>query len=109
MRAAVLIVTLALMAAAPVALADSNAPAVAETPAQAEAAPSEAPATEPAETPAAPEEQIAEEQAPAAQVCRSPERSESRLRSRRERICRTQAEWDAIDRAQQRARSGGSN
>lgn len=107
MRAATLIVTLALLAAAPVALAEPDAPAGAETPAQAEEVPSEPAATEAVE--AAAEEQAAPEQPPAAQVCRSPERSESRLRSRRERVCRTQAEWDAIDRAQQRARSGGGN
>lgn len=108
MRAATLIVTLALLAAAPAALAEPDAPAAAETPAQAEVVPSEPAATEAVEAPAAAEQQAAE-QPPAAQVCRSPERSESRLRSRRERICRTQAEWDAIDRAQQRGRSGGSN
>ena len=39
------------------------------------------------------------------QVCRAGPRSESRLRSR-QRICRTQAEWDALDRA--RSRSGAN-
>lgn len=105
MRAAGLIVSMALMAAAPAALAQTDG---LEAPRPVEA--TEAAAAAPAEVTAPAEEAATEEEAtPAAvsePVCRTIERSESRLRSRRERVCRSQAEWDAQDRRQGGGRSG---
>jgi hypothetical protein len=106
MRTAGLIVALALGTMAPVALAQTDTPA---PPTQVEAVPSEATATAPAEDAAPAEEAAAEQTAARAQerVCHTIERSESRLRSRREQVCRTQAEWDA--QQQGGSRGGGGN
>lgn len=106
MRVAAFVIAAVLMAA-PVALAqtETTAPeAVTETttqetsttaPAAEETAPVTTESEAPAATPAPSEERI----------CRSGPRSESRLRSRQQ-VCRTQAEWDALDRA--RSRSGAN-
>ncbi len=105
MRVAAFVIATVLMAA-PVALAQTETTApetVAETTTQEttttlaaeEAAPSTSESEAPAATPAPSEER----------VCRSGPRSESRLRSRQQ-VCRTQAEWDALDRA--RSRSGAN-
>ena len=102
MRVATLVFAAFLMAT-PVALAQTEAPsaeAVTETMSGAQQAPAaeEAPVTPPTEQEATP--------APSQErVCRAGPRSESRLRSRQQ-VCRTQAEWDALDRA--RARSGAN-
>jgi hypothetical protein len=110
MRVATLIAVAVLMAA-PAALAQTEPAAAPET-AQTEApTPAQTPASEATITaPLAEEAPIeAPEAAAAAEpelVCRSAERSESRLRSRRERVCRTQAEWDALQAA--RTRGGGA-
>jgi hypothetical protein len=106
MRAATLIIAAAVLAFSPMALAQTETPAAETAPAV------EAVVAPPADEPAAPVEGAA----PAAdegastlvepqRVCHTIERSESRLRSRRERICRTQAEWDALQQ-QRNGRSG---
>jgi hypothetical protein len=97
MRVATPFLALAFFACGPVAWAQTEAPAAPQV-AGTEAT-SEVP---PADAAAGAEEAAAEAEAPAVaadeQVCRTIERSESRLRSRRERVCRTQAEWDALQR-----------
>jgi hypothetical protein len=105
MRAATLIIAAAVLAFAPMALAQTETPAAESTQAV------EAVVAPPVDEPVAPaaEEGALAEAAPAAEpqrVCRTIERSESRLRSRRERVCRTQAEWDALQ--QQNNRSTGA-
>ncbi len=102
MRVATLVFAAVLMAA-PMALAQTEAPpAEAATETTSEAPP--APAAE--ETPATPPAEQAATPAPSEEpVCGSGPRSESRLRSRQQ-VCRTQAEWDALDRA--RSRSGAN-
>jgi hypothetical protein len=96
MRVAALAFAAVLMAA-PVALAQTELPApeaVSEPVVEAAA-----PVAEEVPVPEATETETAEAAAPSEErVCRSGPRSESRLRTR-ERICRTQAEWDALDRA----------
>jgi hypothetical protein len=96
-----LILSVAVLACAPVALAQIETP----PPPAVESGGSLPPAEVVAD-----EQVIAEEQAEATAdpelVCRTIERSESRLRSRRERVCRTQAEWDAT---RQNRRGGQAN
>lgn len=112
MRAVHLIFVAAVLAFAPMALAQTDT----------QAAPADVTAEQPAEatasadvtTPAAPAEEgaPAEEATQAAEperVCHTIERSESRLRSRRERVCRTQAEWDAQQRGANRSTEQPNN
>lgn len=91
MRINALVLAAALMAAAPAFAQTDPAPpspvvTEGEPPAQApttEAAPAETtPATTASEAPR--------------RICRTVQRTESRLRTRRERICGTQEEWDRI-------------
>lgn len=92
MRISVLVLAAAMLTAAP-AFAQTD-PAATTTPAATEpAAPSAetAPTTEP--TPEATTQNSEPER-----VCRTVQRTESRLRTRRERICHTQAEWDQMSR-----------
>lgn len=103
MRVAALVFA-AVMMAAPMALAQTEIPApevVAEP-----TAPEPAPAAQETQIPVTTETTTDATPAPSEeQVCRAGPRSESRLRSR-QRVCHTQAEWDALDRA--RARSGAN-
>jgi hypothetical protein len=104
MRVAAMVFAAVLMAA-PAAFAQTETPApevTTETVAPETTTPTseEAPSPEPTETAAEATPAPSEER-----VCRSGPRSESRLRTR-ERICRTQAEWDAFDRA--RSRTGAN-
>jgi hypothetical protein len=92
MRLSVLVLAAAMLTAAPAfAQTDPAAPPPAPEVTTTEPATTEPAATEPTTEPAA--------EAPAAQparVCRTIQRTESRLRSRRERICHTQAQWDQM-------------
>jgi hypothetical protein len=88
MRIAALVLTAAVLAATPVwAQTDPTLPAPAP-PASTEAATTatEPTASEQAEQPAQEEEQI----------CRTVQRTESRLRNRRERICGTRSQWEMM-------------
>lgn len=92
MRLSALVFAAVMLTAAP-AFAQTD-PAATTTPAATEpSVPSAqtAPTTEP--TP----EATTEEREPE-RVCRTIQRTESRLRTRRERICHTQAEWDQMSR-----------
>ena len=87
MRLAALVLATAVLAAAPaLAQTDPTAPPppapVASTEAGAEGTP---PAADQAEQPAEEE-----------QICRTVQRTESRLRNRRERICGTRAQWEQM-------------
>lgn len=93
MRISVLVFAAAMLTAAPAfAQTDPTAttePAVTEPAATTtETAPTTEPTTEAAATESAAPERI----------CRTVQRTESRLRSRRERICHTEAEWDQMAR-----------
>ncbi len=104
MRVAALVFA-AMMMAAPMALAQTETPAP-EVVTEPTAPETTAPATEETQAPVTTETATEAGAAPSEeQVCRAGPRSESRLRSR-QRICRTQAEWDALDRA--RSRSGAN-
>lgn len=104
MRISVLVVAAAMLLAVP-AVAQVETPPLPET--------TSGGASEPEAPPVTTEETAsASEQAPSATepvveaelVCRNvTARTESRLRSRRERICKTQAEWDAQEAAQSRS------
>ena len=104
MRVAAFVIAAVLMAA-PVALAQTEVTppeAVAEAVTQESVtAPTDEEATAPAATEA--EAPVATPAPSEERVCRAGPRSESRLRSRQQ-VCRSRAEWDALDRA----RSGGN-
>lgn len=89
MRISALVLAAAMFAAVPAFAQTDPAPAT-ETPAAQEPADATAPTTEP--------EPVATANERPAQVCRTIQRTESRLRTRRERICHTQAEWDQMQR-----------
>jgi hypothetical protein len=114
MRALSFIIAAAALAAAPLALAQTEPPA---TDTAVQAAPVYTPIepadpiepTAPAEAPAAAaEEPAVEASAPEPElICRTlVMRTESRLRSARERVCRTQAAWDEFDAQNARNRNG---
>lgn len=87
MRFAALILAVVVLAAAPaMAQTDPTTP-----PPPAAAAEAGAGATDPAQ-PATEAEQPAEEE----QICRTVQRAESRLRTRRERICGTRSQWEQM-------------
>lgn len=87
MRFAALVLAAVVLAAAPaMAQTDPTPP-----PPAAGAAETGAAATDPAQ-PAAEAEQPAEEE----QICRTVQRSESRLRNRRQRICGTRTQWEMM-------------
>lgn len=88
MRISALVLAAAMFAAVP-AFAQTDPAPTTEAAAQ-EPADTTAPTTE-----AAP---VATENERPAQVCRTIQRTESRLRTRRERICHTEAEWDQLQR-----------
>lgn len=88
MRFAALVLAAAVLAAAPaLAQTDPTTP----PPPPASAADNNAGAAGPTQ-PAAEAEQPAEEE----QICRTVQRAESRLRNRRERICGTRSQWEAM-------------
>lgn len=89
MRISALVLAAAVFAAVPAFAQTDPAPAT-ETPAAQEPADATAPSTEP--------EPVATSREEPRQVCRTVQRAESRLRTRRERICHTEAEWDQIQR-----------
>lgn len=113
MRAAHPILAVAILAFAPTALAQTDTQVGPAAEAATEQSADGAAAANVA-IPAAPTEDAgaAEEATPAAEperVCRTIERSESRLQSRRERICRTRAEWDAQQRGGNRSNAQPNN
>lgn len=112
MRMAGSILAAAVLAVAPMAWAQTEAPpAAAEVSAPADTA-TPAEATTPAETTDAPPADAAAVAAPAEPelVCRTvTARTESRLRSARQRVCRTQAQWDAEERAARGGRNNAAN
>ena len=86
MRFAVLVLATAVFAAAPALAQTDPTPPAAATETTEQAAESTNAATETSEAPNPQEEQ----------VCRTVQRTESRLRSRRERVCATRAQWDMM-------------
>jgi hypothetical protein len=104
-----LIFAAAVLASASVAVAQTDAPPTVE-------ATTPAPETAPVEQTApvvnaAPTEETAVEAAPTEPelICRTVSvRTESRLRSARQRVCRTQSQWDALDEQAQRGRDGSA-
>ena len=103
MRISVLLVAASMLIAAPAFAQIETAPPPASAEGGASAPEAPAPTQEPtAEQAPAFTEAVAEPEL----VCRTlTERTESRLRSRRERVCKTQAEWDAQEAASNRSRS----
>jgi hypothetical protein len=100
MRIAALVFAAAMMAAAP-ALAQT-APPLTPTPSASETT-SETPTS--GEAPSAEPNNDGSEQ-----ICRVIQRTESRLRSRRERLCMTRAQWEQMERdAAEIARGTGAN
>jgi len=98
MRTLSWILAAAALASAPLAFAQAEAPPVAAEATTPELA-------DPAETPAVAEGEAAAEPELICRTLRA--RTESRLRSR-ERVCRTQAQWDALDEQHQRGRDGSA-
>lgn len=92
MRISALVLAAAMLAATPAFAQTDPAPATptTEAPAAPEPAAQEtAPATESA--------QVAEANEEPQQICRTVQRTESRLRQRRERVCGTRAMWDQME------------
>jgi hypothetical protein len=106
-----LIFAAAVLASASVAVAQTDAPQ-APTVEATTAAPETAPVEQTAPVvDAAPTEETAVEAAPTEPelICRTVSvRTESRLRSARQRVCRTQSQWDALDEQAQRGRDGSA-
>lgn len=92
MRISVLVFAAAMLTAAP-AFAQTDPAATPTEPAVTAPA---ATTTETAPTTEPTTETAATENAAPERICRTVQRTESRLRSRRERICHTQAEWDQM-------------
>lgn len=86
------------------------APALAQTDPVAPPAATEGDATSTPPTPqSAPQPETTEQSADQEVICRTVQRTESRLRSRRERICGTRAEWEIMQQqAQQDMQRRGS-
>jgi hypothetical protein len=89
MRISALVLAAAMFAATPAFAQTDPAPST-EAPAAQEPAETTAPSTE--------AEPVATTSERPAQICRTIQRTESRLRTRRERICHTEAEWDQMQR-----------
>lgn len=104
MRISVFVVAAAMLLAVP-AFAQVETPPPPETTSGGVTEPETPPVTQEETAPATEEAPAATEPVAEAElVCRNvTARTESRLRSRRERVCKTQAEWDAQEAAQSRS------
>jgi len=103
MRISVFVVAAAMLLAVP-AFAQVETPPPPETTSGGVTEPEAPPVTQEETAPATEQAPAAEPVVEAELVCRNVSaRTESRLRSRRERVCKTQAEWDAQEAAESRS------